>query len=118
MDGISGEAPKHDVEMADAVIEVIAKASQTGFEDDLNPIWAQSGEKLPLDVERNFSGFLVKKEVVTFKIDSQKLLKHIVNLKDQLVITKLVGPKPNSYILMNLALFRVTTLMPMSIGLE
>lgn len=44
MDGILGEAPKHDGEMADAVIEVIAKASQTGFEDDLNPFWAQSGE--------------------------------------------------------------------------
>lgn len=74
--------------------------------------------KLPLDVERTFSGFLVRKEVVTFKVDSQKLLNHIAFLKDQLVITKLVGPNPNSCILMNLAQFRVTVLMPMSIGLE
>ena len=99
MDGISREALKHDVELADVVIEVIDEASQTGSEDELNPFWAQSGGKHPLVVEMIFSGFLVREEVVTFKVDSQKLLEQIAFWKGQLVITKLVGPKPYSYAL-------------------
>lgn len=99
VDGIPWEAPKHDVEMAHAVIEVIDEASQAKFEDELNPFWAQSGGKHPLVVEMIFSGFLVREEVVTFKVDSQKLLEQIAFWKGQLVITKLVGPKPYSYAL-------------------
>jgi hypothetical protein len=36
----------------------------------------------------------VRKDVVMFKVDSQKLLACIAILQDQIVITKFVGPKP------------------------
>lgn len=46
-----------DQEMADAVIAVLAEASQSTSEDYLNPFRAQLGETLPSNVELNFSGF-------------------------------------------------------------
>lgn len=50
---ISGEAPRHDIELADAVIEVIAEASQQAIAGEINPFKAREGEILPLNVERN-----------------------------------------------------------------
>lgn len=51
---ILGEALKHDVEMVDAVIEVMVEASQRTFEEGLN-LWAQKGEISPSNFERNVS---------------------------------------------------------------
>lgn len=77
---IVGEAPKQEEEiMVDVLIGVMAKASQGTPK-----------------VERNVSSFLVRKEAMIFKIDFQKLLTHIALLKEQLLITKFVGLKPNS----------------------
>ena len=45
-------------------------------------------------MERSFSGFLVRKDAIKFKVNSQKLLARIAMLKDQLLIGKFVGPKP------------------------
>ena len=91
---ISGEAPKHDEEMTDAVIEVLAEASNQGTRDELNPFKEQYGEILPPNMERNFCGFLVRNDAITFKVNLQKLSERIAMLKDQLLIAKFIGPKP------------------------
>lgn len=86
---------KHDVEMVDTVIKVMEEASQRTFKDGLTTFRAQSGEVLPSNLERNVSDFLVRKDDVSFKVDSH-LFACIALLQDQLVIAKFVGPKPNS----------------------
>lgn len=48
------------------------------------------GKILPQDVERNLSGFLVRKDVITFEVNSQKLIACIA-----LLIATCVGPKPD-----------------------
>lgn len=93
---ISWEAPKQDVEMADAVIEVMTEANQRTSKDVLNLFRAQSGEILPSNLEKSISGFLVKKDAVMFKVDPQNLLAHTTMMENQLVIEKIVGSKPNS----------------------
>lgn len=93
---ISGEAPGQDEEMVDAVLGAMAEASNQVAKDGLNPFRAQSGEILPTNLERNVNGFLIRKDAILFTIDSQKLLKRITLLKEQLVIGKFVGPKPNA----------------------
>ena len=91
---IAGEAPKQDVEMSKAKIEVIAEASQQIMEGELNPFKEQARETLPTNLERNFSGFLVRKDPVKFKVDPQKLKARIALLKEELLIAKFLGPKP------------------------
>ena len=44
-------------------------------------------------MERNFSGFLVRKDAITFKVDSEKLNARIALLKEELLIAKFLGPK-------------------------
>ena len=80
--------------MANAVIEVMAEASQQNSRDELNPFKAQTGEILPSNLERNLSAFLVRKDAIVFKVNSQKLKERIAILRDQLLIAKFVGPKP------------------------
>ena len=92
---IAGEAPRQDIEMEDAVIEGLAEASHQIVGVDLNPFKGHSGEILPSNLERSFSGFLVKIEVIQFKVNTEKLLARIKVLKDQLLIGKFVGPKPS-----------------------
>lgn len=54
MDGSPGTCKKQDEEMQDAMIEIMAEASQQGHDEAyLNPFKAQNGEILPLNVERN-----------------------------------------------------------------
>lgn len=79
--------------MSKVVIEVIAKAKHTS-EEDINMLEGHTCGILSSNVERNFSGFLVKKDIVTYKIGSQTLLALIALLKDQLLLAKFVGPKP------------------------
>lgn len=55
---IAGEAQRHDVEMADDVIEVMAEANNQIEGGDLNPFRGQNGEILHSNLERGFSGFL------------------------------------------------------------
>lgn len=61
---------------------------------ELNPFKGHNGEILPTNLERSFSGFLVRKEAIKFKVNTKKLLARIEELKDQLLIGKFVGPKP------------------------
>jgi hypothetical protein len=91
---VAGEGPKGDTEMSEAVIEVLAEASKQISENQLNPFKEQAGEILPGNLERNFSCFLVRKDAITFKVDSQKLNARIALLKKQLMIAKFLGPKP------------------------
>ena len=91
---VTGEDPKRDEEMAEAVIEVLAQASNHVHEGQLNPFREQVGEILPTNLERNFSGFLVRKGAISFKVDPMKMNARIALLKEQLVIAKFVGPKP------------------------
>jgi len=92
---ISGEERRKDVEMDDAVIEGLAAASQQSGENDLNPFKGQNGEILPSNLDRSFSGFLVRKDAVKYKVNAEKLIARIELLKDQLLIGKFVGPKPS-----------------------
>lgn len=90
----TGEGPKGDAVMTEAVIEVLAEASQQISGDQLNPFKEQAGEVLPGNMERNFSGFLVRKDAITFKVDTGMLNARIALLKEQLLIAKFLGPKP------------------------
>lgn len=80
--------------MEDALIEGLAVASQQIFGGDLNPFKGHIGEILPTNLERSFSGFLMRKEVIKFKVNIEKVLARIAMLKDQLLISKFVGSKP------------------------
>lgn len=66
---------------ADAVIGVMAEANHQATKGR-NPFRAQSGETLSTNLERNVSGFLISKDAMPFTVDSQKLLKRIVLLKE------------------------------------
>ena len=70
---VAGEGPKGDAVMSEAVIEVLAEASNQIPGDQLNPFKEQAGEILPGNMERNFSGFLVRKDAITFKVDTGML---------------------------------------------
>ena len=50
-----------DEEMAEAVIEVLAQASDHVHKGHFNPFREQIGEILPTNLERNFSGFFSEK---------------------------------------------------------
>lgn len=89
---ISGECL--DIEMSQTMIGIMDEANQGALNNALMPFRAQISEILPLNVENNFSGFLIRKDMVPFKVNSQKLIAHINLLKDQLLIAKFVGPKP------------------------
>jgi hypothetical protein len=54
--------------------------------DQLDPFKEQSGKILPGNLEKNFNGFLVRKDAITFKVDTQKLNACIALLKEQLLI--------------------------------
>lgn len=68
---VAGEDPKQDEEMVEAMIEV-----------------------LPTNLERNFSGLLVRKDAISFKVDPVKVNAHIALRKEHLLIAKFVGTKP------------------------
>lgn len=78
---VAGDGQKHE-EMADAVIEVMAEANQHNMREDLNPFKVEAGEILPLNLERNYSGFLMKKDAIKFKVNTDKLLARILCLKE------------------------------------
>ena len=92
---IVGEAPRQDIEMEDAVIEGLAESRHQNSRGNLNPFKGHSGEILPTNLEISFSGFLMRKEVIKFKVNTEMLLARIDVLKDQLLIGKFVGPKPS-----------------------
>ena len=91
---VAGEDPKRDEEMVEAVIKLLAQASDHVHEGHFHPFREQVGEVLSTNLERNFSGFLVRKDAITFEVDPMKVSAHIALLKDQLLIAKFVGPKP------------------------
>lgn len=76
---MSREAPKLDIEKEDVVIELLAEASQHISKDVIDPCRTHIGEVFPLNVERNLSGFFIKKDGVPLKVDFQKLLSHILH---------------------------------------
>ena len=80
--------------MTNVVIEILAKASQYTSEGDPNPFCAHIGEALSKDVERKFSGFLVRTCAIYFKVNYQKIISRIALLKDRLLIAMFVGLKP------------------------
>lgn len=67
--------------------------------DEINPFEVQIGEILPMNVGRIFGVFLMRKDALTFKANSQKLLARIALLKDHILIAKFVGPKPSSQVM-------------------
>ena len=77
------------------MIEEMVEASKHTTGDELNPFKEQMGEILPSNLEIIFSGILVRKDAISFKVNSQKLLERIAILNDQLLIAKFVGPKPS-----------------------
>lgn len=98
---IAGEAHRYDSEMTDAIIEVMAEVNAQTSKDDLNPFKAQIGEILPSNLERNFSGFLMRKDAISFKVNSEELHAWVPAMKEQLLLGKFVGPKPQTKICTN-----------------
>jgi hypothetical protein len=90
----AGAGEQQDVVMSDAVIDLMAEANNQISKGELIPFKEQIGEVPPPNMERNFNGFLMRKDAVTFKVDSEKLKARIAKLKDQLLIAKFVGTKP------------------------
>ena len=88
---IAGEAQKHDTEMTNVVIEVMAEVSQH-IKEELNPFKEKVGDPF-VKSGKELSGFLVRKDANSIKINSQKLLVCIDVPKDQFLIAKFVGPK-------------------------
>lgn len=80
--------------MENAVIQGLAKTSQQSSGGDLNSFKGQSDEILPSNLERNYSGFLVRKDAIKFKVNIEKLLARIALLKEQLLIGKFIKSKP------------------------
>ena len=91
---VAGEDPERDEEMVEAVIEDLAHTSNHVHEGHLTPFKEQVGEILPTNLERNSSGFLVRKDAIFFKVDPVEVSACIAFLKDRLLIAKFVGPKP------------------------
>ena len=92
---IAGETQRQDIEMEEAMIEGLAEASHQTSGGDLNPFQGHSGKILPSNLERSFSGFLVRTEAIQFKVNTEMLLARIEDLKNQLLIGKFVGSKPS-----------------------
>lgn len=91
---ITGEAQQNDSDMTEAVIGIMAEASDQIGSEGFNPFKGKIGEVLPSNLERNSNENLVRKDAISFRVNSEKLLARIVVLQDQLLITKFVGPKP------------------------
>lgn len=58
------------------------EASQQIAGGDYNPIKGYHVEILPCNLERSFSGFLVRKDAIKFKVNSEILLARIERLRD------------------------------------
>lgn len=69
-----GKAQRHDVEMEEAVLKGLVEASKQIQGGKLNPIKRQYGEIIPSNLERSFSGFLVTKDAIKFKVNTKMLL--------------------------------------------
>ena len=89
---VGGEGQQHDEVMADTMIEVMVEERSQISGKDPNPFWGQNGEVLHAHLERSFSGFLVRRDAIKFKVNSEKLLARITMLKDLLLIGKFVAP--------------------------
>ena len=61
---IAGETHHQDEEMPDAVIEILAEANQRLEGEEPNPFKGYQGEVLPPNLDRSFSGFLVRKDAL------------------------------------------------------
>lgn len=61
----------------------------------ISPLKPCLGEILPLGVEWNFNGFLVKTQARYVTIDGDKLRDRIETLKKELLIGNFVGPRPS-----------------------
>lgn len=84
-----GMVQKQDEEMVEAVIETPAEANKPTAKGGFNLFQAQKGEILLENLERNVSGFLVRKEAIPFTFSKVECA-HLILI----VIAKFVGPKP------------------------
>lgn len=64
------------------MLEVLEEANKQISKEDFHPFKEQRGEILSSNIERSFSGFLVRTDAITFKVDTPKLLARIALLKD------------------------------------
>lgn len=76
------------------VIKGMAEASKQIAEEEPNPFKEQYGEILPKDVEKNCSGYFVRENLIPYKVNGEKLVAQIAQLKDQILIGKFMGQKP------------------------
>lgn len=80
--------------MTKANLQGLAKASNHILEGQLNLYKGLVGEVSPTNLERNFSGFLVRNDAITFRVDIQKVKAHIALWNEQLLIAKFVDRTP------------------------
>lgn len=88
---ISREVHVSHEEMMEAVIESMAQDRKQEMKGMLNPFKEHPGEILPKDVEWDYSKFLVRKKMISFKVHSDKLINRIALVKDQILIEKFMG---------------------------
>ena len=74
---IARDTHRRDEEMPDAVIEVLVEANQRLKGEEPNLFKGYQGEVLPSNLDRSFSGFLVRKNALKFKVDTAKMLAKI-----------------------------------------
>lgn len=79
---IAGETCMQDSEIMEVVLENMAQVSEKTADEAPNPFKEQLGEILLADVERNYSGFLVREKAISFKVNSEKLVACIAILKE------------------------------------
>lgn len=74
-------------------IIVLVEENRQASKHTLNLFYAKIGEILPSNVETIWSN--IRKDAIPFKVDSHKLIACIALLKEQLLIARFVGKKPN-----------------------
>lgn len=81
--------------MTKAVIEVMVEERNRISDGEPNPFRGHNREILWAHLESGFSGFLIRRDAIKFKVNTDMLFARIALFKDQLLIGKFVGPKPN-----------------------
>lgn len=79
----SCEAQTHDVVMAEIVIEGMEEVVKQNLGNVINPFKTKTSETFPPNLERNYSGLIMRKTSVMYNVYVEKLQARIACLKDQ-----------------------------------
>lgn len=69
----AGKVLGHVSKVMEEVIEAMAEGNKLALEEELNPFRGKHGEILSKDIERSFSGFLIRKMLCHSKLTIRNL---------------------------------------------